>query len=84
MSQTTFCTSVQKHRGRKMKACKGIAVGGRKGKIPLKRQSQQSSGLMERESAIAGSILLEAPLSTPGKTTAVTVDAHTIAKHCQS
>jgi len=39
---------------------------------------------MEREAAIAGSFLLEAPLSTPGKTTVVTVEAHTIAKHCQS
>lgn len=67
-----------------MKACKGIDVGGRKSKIPLKRQSQQALGLMEGEAAIAGSILLETPPRTPAKTAVVTVEAHAIAKHCQS
>lgn len=83
-SQTTFYISTQRHRREKMKACKGIAAGGRKSKSPLKRQSTDSCCRVR--TAIAGSILANTDSlpSTLGKTTVVTVEAHTIAKHCQS
>lgn len=66
-----------------MEAYKGVTAEGRKSNNPWKRQSPKASGLLEGEASIAGRILLEAGLRTPGKATAVLPEASAITEHGQ-
>ena len=72
---------VQRLRRKEMEACKGVTVEGRKSNIPPKKQSPKASGVLEGKAAIAGRILLEAGLSTPGKATVVLTEASAITEH---